>query len=83
MPIRPIAPTRNQSRHPSTAVRYALIAQSFKNTLPSVSTIYLYKSIVYSFSLAAALLLPIKRLIAVKDLPTHRDSATLHSGVTD
>ena len=42
-----------------------------------------YKSIVYSFSLAAALLLPIKRLIEVKDLPTHRDSATLHSGVTD
>ena len=39
--------------------------------------------IVYSFSLAAALLLPISRLIEVKDLPTHRDSATLHSGVTE
>ena len=33
--------------------------------------------------IAAALLLPIKRLIEVKSLPTHRDSATLHSGVTD
>ena len=42
-----------------------------------------YKSIVYSFSPAAALLLPIKRLIEVKDLPTHRDSVTLHSGVTE
>ena len=39
--------------------------------------------VLYSFSLAAALLLPIKILIEVKDLPTHRDSATLHSGVTD
>ena len=43
----------------------------------SVTFLLLYKSIVYSFSLAAALLLPIKRLIEVKDLPTHRDSATL------
>ena len=34
-------------------------------------------------SLVAALLLPIKRLIEVKGLPTHRDSATLHSGVTE
>ena len=34
-------------------------------------------------SLVAALLLPIKRLIIeVKGLPTHRDSTTLHSGVT-
>ena len=33
-----------------------------------------------SFGLARP---PIKRLIAVKDLPTHRDSATLHSGVAD
>ena len=33
-------------------------------------------------SLAAALLLPINRIIEVKSLPTHRDSATLHSGVT-
>ena len=44
---------------------------------------YEYEIIVYSFSLAAALLLPIKRLIEVKGLPTHRDSATLHSGVTE
>ena len=34
-------------------------------------------------SLAAALLLPISRIIEVKSLPTRRDSATLHSGVTD
>ena len=34
-------------------------------------------------SLVAALLLPINRIIEVKSLPTHRDSATLHSGVTD
>ena len=34
-------------------------------------------------SLVASLLLPIKRLIIeVKGLPTHRDSTTLHSGVT-
>ena len=42
-----------------------------------------YKSIVYSFSLAAALLLPISIIIEVKSLPTRRDSATLHSGETD
>ena len=34
-------------------------------------------------SQVAALLLPINRIIEVKSLPTHRDSATLHSGVTD
>ena len=34
-------------------------------------------------SLAAASMLPIKRLIEVKSVPTRRDSATLHSGVTD
>ena len=45
--------------------------------------IIIIKSIVYSFSLAAALLLPINIIIEVKDLPTHRDSATLHSGVTE
>ena len=32
---------------------------------------------------AVASMLPIKRLIEVKSVPTHQDSATLHSGVTD
>ena len=34
-------------------------------------------------SLVAVLLLPINRIIEVKSLPTHRDSATLHAGVTE
>ena len=43
----------------------------------------LIKLLFIVLSLVAALLLPIKRLIEVKGLPTHRDSATLHAGVTE
>ena len=44
----------------------------------------LYKILFCLFlSLAAALLLPINRIIEVKSLLTHRDSVTLHSGVTE
>ena len=42
-----------------------------------------YKILFIVLSLAAALLLSINSIIEVKSLPTHRDSATLHSGVTE
>ena len=42
-----------------------------------------YKILFIVLSLAAALLLSINSIIEVKSVPTHRDSATLHSGVTE
>ena len=62
-----------------SAQRQSLKRFVFKNSAWSS----IIKVLFIVLSLAAALLLPINIIIEVKSLPTHRDSATLHSGVTD